>query len=60
MHAQQIGAGTVLAEASAPVETSQCDSTALDPASTSAPAVPVSSTAVATEPGAIPGTAQGE
>lgn len=50
MHAQQIRSGTVLPEASGPVETSSIDSTA----SASAPAVPVRS-AAATEPAAVPG-----
>lgn len=52
MHAQQIGGGTVLPEASGPVETSPLDSTA----QASAPAGPVTS-AAATELAAVPGTA---
>ncbi|XP_042350407.1 UBX domain-containing protein 4 [Plectropomus leopardus] len=53
MHAQQIGGGTVLPEASSPVETSLLDRTA----SVSAPAIPVRS-AVATEPATVPGIAE--
>ncbi len=64
MHAQQIGGGTVLPEASAPVETSPHDSTAAEPApsAASAPAVSVwsAAAATATEPAAAPETAKGE
>ncbi|XP_054470936.1 UBX domain-containing protein 4 isoform X2 [Anoplopoma fimbria] len=53
MHAQQIGGGTVLPQASGPVETGPLDST--DPAPVPAQAMPVRS---ATEPAAVPQTAK--
>ncbi|XP_038575708.1 UBX domain-containing protein 4 isoform X2 [Micropterus salmoides] len=52
MHSQQVGGGAVLPEASAALESSLCDSTA--PASASA--LPIKSTAVATESAVAPGT----
>ncbi|XP_040003862.1 UBX domain-containing protein 4 isoform X2 [Xiphias gladius] len=62
MHAQQIGGPTVLPKGIAPVETRSHNSTATEPApasaQSSAPAVPVSSAAEATEPAAVPGTAK--
>ncbi len=50
MHAQQIGSGTVVPEASATVETSPCDIRDTEPAPASAPALVVDSTAASTEP----------
>ncbi|XP_070770527.1 UBX domain-containing protein 4 isoform X2 [Enoplosus armatus] len=56
MHNQQIRGGTVVPEASAPVETSPRDSTGAEPVS--APVVPIESSAAATEPAAALGTAK--
>ncbi|KAM9347818.1 UBX domain-containing protein 4 isoform 2-T2 [Symphorus nematophorus] len=61
MHAQQIGGGTLLPEASAPLDTSPHDTTATEPgpasASASAPALPVSSSAAAAAAAAAEGEA---
>ncbi|XP_041806177.1 UBX domain-containing protein 4 isoform X2 [Chelmon rostratus] len=58
MHAQQIGGGTVLPEASTSVETSPPDNITTEPAPASSPALHAGSPAAATEPAAVPGTGE--